>query len=520
MLAGGEEYFQPPEAIDHDSLARFAAWCRKMRALEKPGQQSVATLAREGDAVGPAMHVKEIIAGTVMRCIKHSTGMRRYAYWCLLDKMAKDYRSTFAFLFEQQLADVAADCIEWEDAALALKYERLLEHWDTVFDKALVQQLWSVRRQERLWAAKHPEEARRQREEEEALWDREINHSHDADGLDTYGEPCLEYLKGRCDWGDNCPRLHPPGLEGSLPPESRLGDWRCQGCGMINRHFRRRCFSCVREKPQYKRGSEAATSAEARAVSRAEDSFLAPLSQQFGYDPCDPAAAAKYWSEKLATPALVAQYVEDRRRRYQSEILPHMIRGRPGVDGEYEPAGPNDDNVVDDDSDGNNNKKSNARRQAQSNPQQAQSSKTIAISAPAAALTGSAWDRMIALMTSILEEGVHAPNFLTSVYLLSKVITEVATEFRGKGYGVGADGNDDANNDAASNKKLPPCHNEDVSLVLYNVCRLIRSKWVASGKKRPHAALLFLGGVAKELDALPLLAQHRLDIKNLAADVA
>jgi hypothetical protein len=499
MLAGGEEYFQPPEPIDHDSLRRFAVWCRQLRALERPSKNAIGALSRDGDAVGSDMHVKEVVAGTVLRCIKQSAGTKRYAYWCLLDKMAKDYPSTFQFLFEQHVPDVAADCIEWEDADLARRYEALLEHWDAVFDRQLVQTVWEVRRKERLWAAAHPAEARQQRADEEAAWDREIESQRDAEGLDNYGEPCLAYMQGRCSWGDRCPQLHPPGLEGTLPPECRAGDWRCAGCGMVNRHFRRRCFACMREKPQYKKGAAFDQTPEAVAVSRADPELLAPLSAQFGYDPCDPVAAVTWWSQRLATPALVAQHIDERRRRYHSQILSAVAANvaASGADRRRarEDAAPTSAGDV----------RPAAAAGAATAPS---ASTTVDIAVPASALVGTAADRFAVLAGALLEGGVHAPGYLHSLLYVSRVLPELAKQRRAA---VAA---------AVAAGSAPPAIDANLSLVALEVCRMVHASWLATGRRRPHSAVVFLDGVGRDVDALPLVEEHRVEISRLVANAA
>lgn len=523
MLAGGEEYFQPPEPIDHDSLCRFAAWCKKLRGLEKPGKKSLETLAREGDAVGAAMHVKEVVAGTVLRAIKQSAGVKRHACWCLLDLMSKTYKSTFAFLFELHLADVAADCIDWDDPNLAPKYEQLLEHWDTVFDKQLIQTLWSVRRKERLWAASHPEEARRQRDDEEATWDREIERSKDEEGLDNYGEPCLPYLQGRCSWGDKCTQLHPPGLEGSLPPESRAGDWRCPSCSMINRHFRRRCFSCVAEKPQYKKGADFAKTPEVVATCKAETRFLDPLASQFGYDFNSPDSAVKFWSEKLSSPAQVAEYIQTRRQKYQSQILPKILETTSaagaaaairtpmvGFQQQQQQQSQSSASFI---SASSQQQHDDTRRRDRGVPdyhqqQQQQQTKKVEISVSAVALTGSPFERVSNLSSVILEDGVHHADFLKNLFMLSKTVGDLANENRKLAV---------ASTTAAATAAAV---DENTSLIFFELCRMVHTAWLAAGKKRPHPAVLFLGGLLNDLTALTFLTpEHRSSIKSLAESV-
>eukprot|EP00658_Telonema_sp_P-2_P062113 TRINITY_DN50782_c0_g1_i1.p1 TRINITY_DN50782_c0_g1~~TRINITY_DN50782_c0_g1_i1.p1 ORF type:complete len:215 (-),score=43.63 TRINITY_DN50782_c0_g1_i1:58-624(-) len=106
----------------------------------------------------------------------------------------------------------------------------------------------------------------------------------------------MDYLQGKCSWGDQCKQLHPPNLKGSLPLECRLGDWKCV-CGTINRHFRRRCSSCPKEKPQYRRDQQ--VSVEEDLLTHPE-TFTEEFRHQFGYNPNAKEEALKYWRKRFA----------------------------------------------------------------------------------------------------------------------------------------------------------------------------------------------------------------------------
>ena len=319
MFGGGEEYFAPPEEVDPDSIARFATFCDRLRRLEKPTKAAIEGLAEEADKVGARFVAKEIVAGVILRHIKTWSGKKQLCYWYLLDKLAKEHGDTFGYLFGNHLLDIGTDYIPWEVEATRRAYESLVEHWNGVFPDDAVKAVWASQKQ-RLYHAAHPDEAAAERKLEEEIWAAEEKRHQAADGLDQYEQPCLAYLQGSCQWGAECTMLHPPGLQGSLPPECRLGDWRCPGCGAINRHFRRRCFSCPREKPQYRKGDGGEQTPEEKLLSAPDAAVLAAWRQQFGYDPADEAEAVAHWRAALAGKP-TAMYLEERRRAYQEKIV-------------------------------------------------------------------------------------------------------------------------------------------------------------------------------------------------------
>lgn len=100
-----------------------------------------------------------------------------------------------------------------------------------------------------------------------------------------------------------------------------MGDWKCQSCGVINRHYRRRCSNCVREKPQYKKTRT--VTAEDAMLSAPDDSAQRALRQQFGYDPYAESEAVAHWKLRLGS-TTVEDYLAERRAAYRVRIL-----GRP-----------------------------------------------------------------------------------------------------------------------------------------------------------------------------------------------
>nr|VDZ48538.1 Zn-finger_in_Ran_binding_protein_and_others_putative/Pfam:PF00641 [Leishmania donovani] len=140
----------------------------------------------------------------------------------------------------------------------------------------------------------------------------------DEDGLNDFGQPCIDYLQGHCSWGDSCRLYHPPGEEGSLPAECRMGDWKCSACGVINRHFRRRCSNCVREKPQYKKGR--VPSAEDKLLCTPDPAVTAAFHQQFGYNPYMPAEAVAHFKLRLEGVS-AEEYRKERAAAYRVRIL-------------------------------------------------------------------------------------------------------------------------------------------------------------------------------------------------------
>lgn len=320
MFGGGEEYFQDPPEIDRDTLRHFATFAARLRAVEKPGKKSIAELAALAREVGDTNQAYELVVGTIFRHIKTWTGNKQLACWYVLDKLCKEDRDKYGYTASKYILEIGPDYIPYEDPAVAPKYESLVEHWEGVFPRHVVDALWMAKK-ERLWAVDHPAEVLQQQQEEEREWVREEDAAEDEDGLNDFGQPCIDYLQGRCTWGDSCRLLHPPGEEGSLPPECRMGDWKCQSCGVINRHYRRRCSNCVREKPQYKKTRT--VTAEDAMLSAPDDSAQRALRQQFGYDPYAESEAVAHWKLRLGS-TTVEDYLAERRAAYRVRIL-----GRP-----------------------------------------------------------------------------------------------------------------------------------------------------------------------------------------------
>jgi hypothetical protein len=234
----------------------------------------------------------------------------------VLDKLCKENKSTYGFALQPYLVDIASDYIPFEDPVNGPKYESMIERWDGVFPRHVVDRIW-IGKKERLWAASHPQEVERARKDEELEWQQEELRQQDAEGLDDYGQPCMDYLQGRCMWGKECKQLHPPGLEGTMPLECRLGDWKCR-CGVINRHFRRRCSQCVREKPQYRKEHEQAV--EEKLLSQ-PDPLMEDIShQQFGYNPMSETEAVAHWAVRL-NGVSIHQFKRERSAAIRTRIL-------------------------------------------------------------------------------------------------------------------------------------------------------------------------------------------------------
>lgn len=295
MFGGGEEYFREPDPIDRETLKRFASFCHRLRTLDKPTLKGIDDTVEKATAVGESILTIELVLGAILRHIKVWSGTKQLAYWYVLDKLCKENKSTFAFALQPYLVEIACDFIPFEDANLCPKYEKMIERWDGVFPQHVVNLIW-VGKKERLWAAAHPQEVEQARKEEELEWLREESRQQDAEGLDDYGQPCMDYLQGRCIWGKECKQLHPAGMEGTMPLECRLGDWKCR-CGVINRHFRRRCSQCVREKPQYRKEHE--QSAEETLLSQPDPLVEGLSRQQFGYNPMSETEAVAHWAMRL-----------------------------------------------------------------------------------------------------------------------------------------------------------------------------------------------------------------------------
>ncbi|PWV11056.1 putative ZFP family member [Trypanosoma cruzi] len=317
MFGGGEEYFREPPSIDRDTLRRFALFCARLRAAEKPGKKTVAESAELARGVGDNEMAFELVVGALFRHIKSWTGNKQLACWYILDKLCKEDRDKYGYTASKYILEIGRDYIPFEDPVLGPKYESLVEHWEGVFPSHVVDALWLAKK-DRLWAIEHPNEVLQQKEEEERQWKLEEMAMEDEDGLNDYGQPCMDYLQGRCFWGDACRLYHPPGEEGTMPLECRLGDWKCSSCGAINRHFQRRCSSCVREKPQYKKGRK--PTAEEALLSSPDPNVYAVLRRQFGYDPNVVEEAVAHWKTRLETTS-IEEYKEERRAAYRMRIL-------------------------------------------------------------------------------------------------------------------------------------------------------------------------------------------------------
>lgn len=507
MLGGGEENFAPPEEIDVETLTKFAKLCGELRALKKAGGATIARLAVQCDEVGTTMTAKEAVAGLIFRFIMNKKGADQLKYWYLLDKLAKDYPQTFGYLFSLHIFEVATDCMPWEDPALFPKLESLVEHWDDVFPADVITRIY-LSRTERQWAAKNPLEAARIREEEEAKWAEVEKQSIEEDGLDLYEQPCLAFLQGRCPWGAQCTQLHPAGLEGTLPSEARLGDWRCPGCGAVNRHFRRRCFSCPREKPQFRKGCSVKTKEE-ELLSHPDEEARAALRQRWGYDPENAADAVKHWAARFAREPPSA-FVEARRNAYVSRILPAVKKAmqassaaavgtRRGRDGDDQQRGGGRDALP---SSSGPAKASRAEGgsgvAANASAPPAGGGPAVRVQLPQVPPELSAAQRVAYLCTKVIERGAHDADFAGFLFLLCKAMSEAVR-------------------DAKWSAKAAP---ED-SFVLVECAKRVFAAWTtwkaASGSapQRLHPATPFFADMSKYLAALPLLPAARDEIRKM-----
>lgn len=317
MFGGGEEFFREPEPIDRETLRRFAAFCANLRNSEKMGVKSIAETTDLAVSVGDSLVAVEMVVGVLFRHIKSWTGSKQLRCWYILDSLCKKSRDKYAFYAGKHIVEVAGDYIPFEDPSFSEKYERLIEHWDRVFPPDVIKTLWGCKK-ERLWAVANVGEVKRAREAEEAEWKREELRQQEEDGLDDYGQPCMDYLQGRCTWGANCKLLHPPGLENTLPLECRLGDWRCGSCGVINRHFRRRCSNCVKEKPQFRKLSNQST--EDSLLSNPDPAVSQLARRQFGFDPSSEEECLSYWERRFKFTNL-AQYRNERFAAMRTRIF-------------------------------------------------------------------------------------------------------------------------------------------------------------------------------------------------------
>lgn len=317
MFGGGEEYFQPPPAYDKETLKHFCEFNSRLRRLEKPGKKGIAEVCALAKAVGDTLDAYELVVGTIFRHIKVWTGQRQLACWYALDRLCKESPDKYGFCASKYVLEIGRDYMPFEDPELRTKYETLVEHWENVFPRHVIDSVW-MSRKERVWAAQHQEEVEAQKLAEEEEWRRTEREMQDEDGLNVFGQPCIDYLQGKCSWGDQCSLYHPPGEEGSLPPECRMGDWKCSACGVINRHFRRRCANCVREKPQYKRERKLAV--EDVLLSSPDPVVLETLSQQFGYNPYEESDAVEHWKRRFEQMS-VESFLSERRAAYKVRIL-------------------------------------------------------------------------------------------------------------------------------------------------------------------------------------------------------
>jgi hypothetical protein len=507
MLGGGEEYFAPPEEIDVDTITRFANLCARLRRQEKPSKKALDELKAEAEAVGSTMAAKEIVAGAIFRCIAAYSGTKQLCYWYLLDILAKQYPHTFGLLFSQHLLDVGCDAMPWEDQALYLKLQSLVEHWDGVFPADVVDRVYLARK-ERLWAAKHPVEAVEMRAQEEKKWGEVEKQHQEADGLDYYEQPCLAFLQGRCPWGSGCTQLHPDGLEGTMPAETRLGDWRCPGCGAINRHFRRRCFSCPREKPQYRRNGAVKT-AEEVALSTPDPEALAALRQRFGYNPCNEADAVAYWANRFQHEP-VATFVENRRAAFLNKIMPAVKASVSHAASSRHPKRGHDDFAA-----------AAAPKAHRGEGRAPLATATAAGSAatPSAATAGPvrarlpeipdmpAPERVAFVCRRIIDRGTQDQDFAGYLFLLCKALPEAIQDAKWTGSAAPED-----------------------SLAIYECAKRVFAAWSthnaqadanpdSGSARRMHPATPFFADVRRFLGALPLTPAHRTDLQQMCGVV-
>ena len=305
--------------MSRDSLEAYAQMgglLRSMTPKDATKRKTIDRLCELAEAVGTSEQSTELVIGLLLRHIKsngstpqqvvavsqssdpeaaNDVGKKQLGCWYVLDKLCRsDARDRYAHTASTYMTEVA-DYIPWENVKLAASYRALMEGWLGTFPEHVVQSLWESQELRRM-RLQNPSDYRQQLLDEEQEWAREESNQLDDGKLNEYGQPCMDYLQGKCSWGDQCKQLHPPGLEGSLPPECRLGDWKCV-CGTINRHFRRRCSSCPKEKPQYRRDQQ--VSIEEKLLTHPED-FSTTFRQQFGYDPNSNEEAIRYWRKRFA----------------------------------------------------------------------------------------------------------------------------------------------------------------------------------------------------------------------------
>eukprot|EP00759_Apiculatamorpha_spiralis_P007900 PhF_6_TR14961/c0_g1_i1/m.23483 len=320
MYAAGAEYFAPLEEYDRDTLRRYAEFCTSLRNLTKPQKSAIENCTR----LAVEVQHPELVAAAVMRHIRSASTDRKLPLWYLLDSLVKKHESTFVPRFEPELEDLALEGMPWEVESAMGKLRGLVDSWQKVFPQSVLRRLDKAR-EERIKMFENKALYEKRRREEEVEWRKEEEDLEEAEGLDEYAQPCLRYLQGKCEYGDSCKLYHPEGKEGTLPPEARPGDWACDHCGSVNRHWRRRCFYCVGEKPQWRKGTSGIQMVDP------EDERFHIFRQQFGYDPVDKDAAVTYWSEFFQGNT-IDDWVADRSSTYRVRILGRAPRN----DGEAE----------------------------------------------------------------------------------------------------------------------------------------------------------------------------------------
>ena len=482
MFGGGEEYFAEPEPVDKETLYRFATFCNKLRSAEKAGKKTINDLVETANAVGSSLMCNEMVIGALYRHIKTWKGTKLWVYWCLLDKLCKDYPQSYGYVAGQYILEIGTEYIPWEEETPEKpRYQGLVEHWDGVFPKEVIQVIWKARK-ERLHNLKHPDEARQQMQDEEETWKREEQRHQEEEGLDDYAEPCLAYLQGVCSWGKGCPQLHPEGLEGTLPPECRMGDWRCSSCGTINRHFRRRCFSCPKEKPQYRKGQQRTD--EEKLLSQPDTAAMDVFSQQFGYDPAEVEEARRFWEEKFSGSGAgltVEQWRLERAAAYCTRIL----RKEPTNDMEKATADrlnwksssdPEWQSHVNEASVG---ASEDATRPRKKRMMESKSALPTIPPMPAR-------DRFYYCANRVIENGMHhseAPGYL---FLMCQALAA-----------------------AVKDPGFAQAPTTDATLTVLHCCKLVFTHWTTTGKSRTHPAVPFFSDIKASIQMIPFHASQR-----------
>eukprot|EP00760_Papus_ankaliazontas_P004595 PhM_4_TR11979/c0_g1_i1/m.83930 len=318
MYAAGAEHFAPPEEFDRETLRRLAVLCTKLRSVPNAKRGTIQELSR----LAVDVQQVDLASAAIKRHLKalgtqpNPAPSKLLALWYVVDSLIKEHRTTFRVAFQDDLADLVVEGMPWECPEIGAKLQGLVNTWTSVFPAPIMSQI-EASRKKRVWNREHPMEFKALRAEEEATWAREEGAHEDEDGLDEYAQPCMRYLQGKCEAGEDCPLFHPEGKEGTLPPEARPGDWRCDQCGSINRHWRRRCFHCPAEKPQYKKAS-----ADQIPLVAADDSRFDVFKAQFGYDAFDEDAAVEFWDKYFTNSATTtSDWISDRSAAYRVRIL-------------------------------------------------------------------------------------------------------------------------------------------------------------------------------------------------------